>query len=498
VSRGPATVEEALNNLSQSLMQVTSQHHQSGFTSVQLGPDSTCSGAQLFRAMQQLISIQRKNCHTRSPPPIEECREPFLAWLESRGIAMADAPFELRHDLPEGSGLVATRSIEENERFLEVPARAIISMRTVEESIVERIPADPIKKMSSVKMAVWLALERNHTQSEWLPYLDVMPRSLSLPLFWEMEELAQLQGTSSYGAAIQQIVNTIMQYFHIRQAMQGQNMRKQLNCFTFEEYRWAVGIVMSRQNLIPVNGTPQITLVPLWDMINHDEGVFTTYYHGAQEVTQCTAMRPFAAGEQIYMYYGPRSNSMFLQYQGFIFPRNAQRTFTFHHPVIAEMDKFKAAKKVFLMKHDISATSLTVEPKNEDVSQWRSMVGLRTGVATPQELREQNALEAPLGVELSLSNELTATQTFLDALSRIQQWKSEQRSRRPAREEGEEASDAIAMALALQQEEEETLALAVQVVEAYRSKLRKREKRTKQKAKKKDESVLQTAVSDLD
>ena len=43
--------------------------------------------------------------------------------------------------------------------------------------------------------------------------------------------------------------------------------------FTYEEYRWAVGIVMSRQNYVPVNGTPQICLIPLWDMLNHDEGV---------------------------------------------------------------------------------------------------------------------------------------------------------------------------------------------------------------------------------
>jgi len=499
--RGVTTVEEALNQLSQNLMQVTSQHHHSGFTSIRLG-DPSCSGAQLFQSMQKLITIQRKSCHTRTPPPMEECREPFLAWLESHGVALADAAYELRHDLPEGSGLVATRAIEEGERFLEVPARVMITMRTAENSIVERIPADPIKKMPSVKLATWLVLERNQSQSPWLPYLDVMPRTLSLPLFWEMEDLAQLQGTSSYGAAIQQVVNTIMQYFHIRQAMQSQNMRKPLQCFTFEEYRWAVGIVMSRQNLIPVNGTPQITLVPLWDMINHDEGVFTTYYHSEDELTQCTAMRPFAAGEQIYMYYGPRPNSMFLQYQGFLFPRNAQRTFTFHHNVISEADKFKAAKKVFLMKQELSATSLSVEATNEDVSQWRSMVALRTGEASPQELREQNGLEAPLGVELSLTNELAATQTFLDALARIQQWKADQRALRPPREEkeGEEASESgvVSMAFALQEEEDQTLATGVQLVEAYRAKLRKREKRSKQKAKKKEETVLQTACSDLD
>ena len=126
--------------------------------------------------------------------------------------------------------------------------------------------------MESVKLATFLVFEKQRASSKWRPYIDVMPRQLSLPLFWSPEELSHLQGTSSYGSAIQQFVNTLMQFFHIRRALQIQEQHKKLATFTFEEYRWAVGIVMSRQNLVPVQGKSQICLVPLWDMINHDEG----------------------------------------------------------------------------------------------------------------------------------------------------------------------------------------------------------------------------------
>ncbi len=41
---------------------------------------------------------------------------------------------------------------------------------------------------------------------------------------------------------------------------------------TFDEYRWAVSTVMTRQNLLPgTDGKGINTLIPFWDMANHDQ-----------------------------------------------------------------------------------------------------------------------------------------------------------------------------------------------------------------------------------
>ena len=46
-----------------------------------------------------------------------------------------------------------------------------------------------------------------------------------------------------------------------------------LAVFTWEAYKWATSMVMTRQNRVPVPGKPEesaLSLVPYWDMINHE------------------------------------------------------------------------------------------------------------------------------------------------------------------------------------------------------------------------------------
>lgn len=97
--------------------------------------------------------------------------------------------------------------------------------------------------------------------------------------------------------------------------------------FTFEDYRWAVSAVMTRQNKVPLGGTafePEfgLALIPLWDMINHANGELTSAHDIAKQVTECAAMQPFAQGEQIVMFYGPRPNAELLLHSGFVMEGN--------------------------------------------------------------------------------------------------------------------------------------------------------------------------------
>lgn len=93
---------------------------------------------------------------------------------------------------------------------------------------------------------------------------------------------------------------------------------------TWAEFRWAAGIVMSRQNnlLLEVRGEAVETLglVPLWDMFNHGPGEPATYMAGGHLVSEAVAA--VAKGRQVYMVYGARPNLHLLLYQGFVQEEN--------------------------------------------------------------------------------------------------------------------------------------------------------------------------------
>ncbi len=50
-----------------------------------------------------------------------------------------------------------------------------------------------------------------------------------------------------------------------------------LNSFKLREYIWALNVMMTRQNEVPIDGVPKVALIPLWDMMNHQDGVVTTH-----------------------------------------------------------------------------------------------------------------------------------------------------------------------------------------------------------------------------
>ena len=133
-----------------------------------------------------------------------------------------------------------------------------------------------------------------------------------------------------------------------------------------------------------------------------------------------------------------------------------------------------------------------------EVKEWRSMVALRNACATMEELKAQNAMEDPVGQELSLKNEVLATEKFLESIAHIKQWKAKQYP------EAAEFPDTLHVSFAknLKEEEEETLVMATEQLEAYRSKLRKRERKARQRANKKakleEQKILASACDELD
>lgn len=94
---------------------------------------------------------------------------------------------------------------------------------------------------------------------------------------------------------------------------------------------WSMSIITTRENKIPVmfpedvkfknfEGRPEPimcpVLIPFWDMANHKNGEISTFLYPEIDAVVSSAMEDFKAGEQIFIFYGKRTNAEALIHNG--------------------------------------------------------------------------------------------------------------------------------------------------------------------------------------
>jgi len=79
--------------------------------------------------------------------------------------------------------------------------------------------------------------------------------------------------TRAAGDAIKLQVTTALQYSFLCTIIQNTGDKiVSMAKFSFDEFLWAMGVVLSRQNVVPIDGKNELALVPLWDLLNHVDG----------------------------------------------------------------------------------------------------------------------------------------------------------------------------------------------------------------------------------
>eukprot|EP00041_Stephanoeca_diplocostata_P029746 m.886023 g.886023 ORF g.886023 m.886023 type:complete len:553 (+) comp23623_c1_seq8:168-1826(+) len=260
----------------------------------------------------------------------------FIDWLQKEDVDMKNV--EIASFGEHGNGLRATKKVNKDGHLLTIPLKLMMSTDTAERSrIADIMKTDKlVSGMQNVALALHLLSELGQgDKSFWAPYISTLPATYSTPLYYSMEELKVLQASAVYDQIAGLYRNVVRQYAYLYKALKDKEMQKALGLasameFTFEDYRWAVSAVMTRQNRIPINGagadgggpTFALALIPLWDMINHDNGYVTSRHDPAAQQTECSAMADVEAGEQIFMFYGERPNAELLVYSGFVMQDN--------------------------------------------------------------------------------------------------------------------------------------------------------------------------------
>merc|ERR1719336_2193444 len=196
---------------------------------------------------------------------------------------------------PHGLGLRVTKELKQGEEVIRVPQKAMMSVDTAKaSSIGTLIEKDPLlQTMPNVVLAVHLLIERNSPASIWEPYINTLPHSYTTVLYYSNDQFEQLKGSPALEDALKQYKFVARQYAYFYRLFANTLLKDYL---TYNEYRWAVSTVMTRQNLVPgreETDTSVNTLIPLWDLANHDNGVLSTDYDPSAPATLCLAHKDF-------------------------------------------------------------------------------------------------------------------------------------------------------------------------------------------------------------
>nr|XP_046269911.1 actin-histidine N-methyltransferase isoform X2 [Scatophagus argus] len=316
----------------------------------------------------------------------------LMSWAQENG-ASCDS-FTVTNFGSEGYGLQATREIKAEELFLWIPRKMLMTVESAQNSVLGPLYSQDriLQAMGNVTLAFHLLCERANPVSFWLPYIRSLPQEYDTPLFYQQEEVQLLLGTQAMQDVLNQYKNTARQYAYFYKLIQTHPAASKLplkDSFTFDDYRWAVSSVMTRQNQIPTEDGSQVTLalIPVWDMCNHTNGLITTGYNLEDDRCECVAMQDYKENEQIYIFYGTRSNAEFVIHNGFFYQDNVHDRVKIKLGV-SKSERLYAMKAELLARAGIPVSCIFALHCNEPPISAQLLAFLRVFCMTEEELKD--------------------------------------------------------------------------------------------------------------
>eukprot|EP00854_Cymbomonas_tetramitiformis_P009804 gene9804-11612_t len=231
----------------------------------------------------------------------------FWKWMEAQDVVDMDKVCVQPEVLSTGIGFVAKRDISRGESTLSVPKTLFMNVESALES--------PIGEYCT-ELKPWLILalhllhEKSSSDSKWSPYIEILPETLDLPLFWSDEELSELQGTQVLESSLNYRSYVQMEYEELATQLFEPNPEVfPPEVFTPGALLWAFGILRSR-TFEPFTAD-QIALVPGLDLFDHSsqsqscwssKGGFGPFQ---KEGAAVVAEESVSAGTEVRMNYNP-------------------------------------------------------------------------------------------------------------------------------------------------------------------------------------------------
>ncbi|KAG2500913.1 hypothetical protein HYH03_001672, partial [Edaphochlamys debaryana] len=356
-----------------------------------------------------------KGSSTPQAPVFEDGPElapDFQRWLQAQGVATS--PLVLRRCGREGRGLVAARPIARGEPVLRVPGELLLTAeRAAEESclapLLRSLPSSPLPEWSL--LALYLAELRGRgaagdASARWAPYAAVLPARPGTVLDWPAKEARQLLRGSPLAAQAESITAAAAASWAELEPLLARGRAEGLIPahvpMAKADLDWAFGVLLSRCIRLPGRGDAQV-LAPWADLLNHDvnaeEGCHLDWAPGAGAAAGgqaaaggdggavvLAADRNYAAGQQVYISYGPKSSGELLLSYGFCPPpaANPHEAYRLRVGLDRGGDPLAGLKEEALKAHGLPPSMefpLRLEALPEGLLQYLAFVEARPKVA---------------------------------------------------------------------------------------------------------------------
>jgi hypothetical protein len=148
------------------------------------------------------IKSELKRCKKDANGSLDHCFIHDSLHLDFAYPALQDTTLEASESTHSMVGVFVKNRLEKGELLLKLPSEMML------------IASDTLSLILKVMSHECLA------GSAWRPYLDVLPRSFdTLPMFWSLDQLLLLKGTSVFEEAVQDVVMSFKQYLIISQVV---------------------------------------------------------------------------------------------------------------------------------------------------------------------------------------------------------------------------------------------------------------------------------------
>ncbi|XP_035761729.1 actin-histidine N-methyltransferase [Neolamprologus brichardi] len=257
----------------------------------------------------------------------------LMSWAKENGASCEC--FTVANFGKEGYGLRATRDIKAEELFLWIPRKMLMTVESAQNSILAPLYSQDriLQAMGNVTLALHLLCERANPASFWLPYIRSLPQEYDIPLYYQQEDVQLLLGTQAVQDVLSQYKNTARQYAYFYKLVQ-----------------------------------------------------ITTGYNLEDDRCECVALQDYKENEQIYIFYGTRSNAEFVIHNGFFFQDNAHDRVKIKLGV-SKSERLYAMKAEVLARAGIPASYVFALHCNEPPISAQLLAFLRVFCMTEDELK---------------------------------------------------------------------------------------------------------------